>query len=344
MDCFYAQVEVKHNPNLRGKPVGVGGRAEGRGVLTTASYEARKFGVKSAMPVSHAVRLCPELILVPPHFALYKAESQKIREIFHRYTDKVEPLSLDEAYLDVSHVENATETAKEIRARILDVTGLTSSAGIAPNKFLAKVGSDWRKPNGQFTVYPKIIDEFVRHLKIEKVPGIGKVTSKKMNGMGIFSCADLQKFTIEELTARFGSWGMRLYDLSRGVDNREVSSGGERKSLSVESTYGKDLKDVEGCVDKVPKLYEEFQKRLARANVEEKIQSLVVKVKFCDFKQTTFERSDIKTPDLEIYKSMIREAYLRGDRPVRLLGLGVKLAAKKSRPRTPQMALFDEQD
>ena len=340
MDCFYAQVEVKDNPSLRGKPIGVGGNAGGRGVLTTASYEARKFGVRSAMPTHRALRLCPDLILVPVHFERYKQESQKIRQVFNRFTDRVEPLSLDEAYLEVSHHPSATIVAQEIRRQIFTDTQLTASAGIAPNKFLAKVASDWRKPNGQFTIAPHAVSDFVKGLKVEKIPGVGKVTAKKMHGMGIYTCKDLQQRSLPELKSRFGSWGIRLYDICRGQDHREVESRGQRKSLSVESTYSQDLASLTECVKKIPELYDELCRRLDKANLHDKIQTLVVKVKFFDFTQTTLERGNKKQPDLDAYTAMIEKAYCRGSKPVRLLGLGVKIKSEKLRPDSEQMDLL----
>ena len=339
MDCFYAQVEVKDNPALKGKPIGVGGKAESRGVLTTASYEARKFGVRSAMPTSRALRLCPELILVPTHFQRYKQESQAIREVFAKFTDKIQPLSLDEAYLDVSHHQSATLTAKDIRQQIFEQTQLTASAGIAPNKFLAKVASDWNKPNGQFTITPDTIDTFVKQLKVEKIPGVGKVTAKKMHALDIYTCADLQARNIEELNARFGVWGLRLFDICRGKDEREVSTGGARKSISVENTYDKDLKDSTACAEKIPKLYQTFMQRLDKAKAQNQIQALVVKIKFFDFQQTTLERSESKEPSIETFTKMVKQAYKRGNKPVRLIGLGVKLKTKKQKPPTLQMDL-----
>ncbi|MEZ4818415.1 MAG: DNA polymerase IV [Bdellovibrionota bacterium] len=339
MDCFYAQVEIKDNPQLRGKPIAVGGSADRREVLTTASYEARAFGVRSAMATSKAMRLCPELILVPVHFDRYREESQLIRKVFARFTDKIQPLSLDEAYLDVSHHPSATKTALEIRKQIWQETSLTSSAGIAPNKFLAKVASDWKKPNGQFTIAPDQVADFVRMLKVEKIPGVGKVTAQKMHGLGVYTCADLQKWSILDLNAKFGSWGVRLFDICRGMDDREVSDRGERKSLSIEHTYPQDLESVQACAGQVAKLYKVLTDRLEKNNVTGQIQALVVKLKFFDFKQTTLERSDHKVPSIELYKKMITEAYHREKKPVRLIGLGVKFQSTKNKPRSLQINL-----
>lgn len=340
MDCFYAAVEVKYRPELRGKPLGVGGPANSRGVLTTASYEARKFGVRSAMPSSQAVRLCPELILVPPNFHLYKKESQAVRAIFARYTGKIQPLSLDEAYLDVSHVESATKVAREIRAAIFLETELTASAGIAPNKFLAKIASDWRKPNGQFTVAPEQVADFVVKLPVEKIHGVGAVTAKRMHELGYHTCADIQKKSLPELALHFGSRAQWLYDLSRGIDHREVSDDGVRKSLTVEETYGKDLTTLEECLKKLPELYEDWSKRMRRSGDEAQIRGFVVKLRFYDFKRTTHEMSAKHFPSLKDFEKLLVKAWERRGDPVRLLGLGVRMGDNTPEPDKDQLSFF----
>lgn len=343
-DCFFAAVEIRDNPSLKGKPVAVGGSPENRGVLTTANYEARKFGVGSALSTAKALQLCPDLILLPVNMSKYKAESQKIHKIFKQFTDKIEPLSLDEAFLDVSQCiqfnNSATLIAKEIRQQIFKTTQLTASAGIASNKFLAKIASDWKKPNGQFTITPNMIDPFVKKLAIEKIPGVGKITAKKMHSLNIKNCFDLQKWTISDLNNQFGTWGIRLYDLCRGQDSRPVSSSRKRKSLSVENTYNQDLKDLEKCLEKIPKLYEEFNNRFLKMNTLKNIDSLVVKIKFHDFEQTTLEQSATKTPSLDIYLTMIKKAFYRKNKPVRLLGLGVKFKHKSAPKNALQLDLF----
>ena len=357
-DCFYAAVEIRDDPSLRGRPVAVGGSAKNRGVLTTANYEARKFGVHAAMSTARALNLCPQLVLVPVHFEKYRAESQKIRAIFKKFTEKIEPLSLDEAYLDVTECRDfnssATLIAQDIRRQIFKETKLTASAGIAPNKFLAKIASDWNKPNGQFTVFPKMIDDFVGALSIEKIPGVGKVTAKKMHTLGIKTCKDLQRWSLDDLSHQFGVWGIRLFDLCRGQDNREVSTKRIRKSLSVENTFNSDLQTVDEALNKTSPLYKEFITRLEKSSLEksgaEKIQALIVKVKFHDFTQTTFEQvfkqsseqsGNDKKPSLEAYKKMVEVAINRKNKPVRLIGLGVKFSVRESRKApTQQMDLF----
>lgn len=334
MDCFYAAVEVKYNPELRGKPIGIGGPPNSRSVLSTASYEARKFGVRSAMPSSQAVRLCPQLILVPPHFDLYKKESRKVREILERFTNKIEPLSLDEAYLDVTDCTqfggSATLIAQEIRRLIFTELRLTASAGVAPNKFLAKIASDWKKPNGQFVVRPQDVELFVKDLPVEKIFGVGKVTAQKMHDLGLYTCGDIQKRTMLELQTWFGSRAQELYDFSRGEDHREVITEWERKSLTVEETFNKDLQSFEECRKALPSLYEDFHQRLLRGEYQERIRGIVVKLKFFDFKQTTHEEVFDGVPSLKDFERLLEKAWDRRRVAVRLVGLGVRLGSQKS--------------
>ncbi|WII72196.1 DNA polymerase IV [Bdellovibrio sp. 22V] len=337
MDCFYAAVEVKYNPSLKGKPLGVGGPPNTRSVLTTASYEARKFGVRSAMPSSQAVRLCPQLILIPPHFDLYKAESRKVREILERFTNKIEPLSLDEAYLDVTECEqfggSATLIAQEIRRLIFTELKLTASAGIAPNKFLAKIASDWNKPNGQFVVRPQDVAGFVQDLPVEKIFGVGKVTAQKMHELGLRTCGDIQKYTVLELQHWFGSRAHELYDFARGIDQREVVTEWERKSLTVEETFNRDLQSLEDCRKAIPDLYKDFIRRLERGEYQDRIRGLVVKLKFFDFKQTTHEEVCQDVPTIKDFERLLEKAWNRRNVPVRLVGLGVRLGSNKKPSR-----------
>lgn len=244
MDAFYASVEQRDAPGLRGKPVVVAWRGA-RSVVCAASYEARTFGIRSAMPAVRAERLCPDAIFVPPDFARYKAVSRQVREIFHRHTDLVEPLSLDEAYLDVTQAKTgmqlATEIAQLIRTQIREETQLTASAGIAPNKFLAKIASDWRKPDGQFVIAPSRIDAFLLPLKVNRIPGVGKVMDGKLAALGIVTVADLRLRPLEELQAHFGSFGQSLYRRARGIDERPVEPHQDVQSVSSEDTFSEDL-------------------------------------------------------------------------------------------------------
>jgi DNA polymerase-4 len=330
MDCFYAAVEVKDNPKLAGKPIAVGGPPDSRSVLTTASYEARKYGVRSAMPSSRAVRLCPELIIIPPHFDRYREESHAVRDIFKRFTERVEPLSLDEAYLDVTNSNHfsgsATLIAKEIRGLIKKETGLAASAGIAPNKFLAKIASDWKKPNGQFVIKPEDVKDFMPSLKVGKIYGVGKVTEDKMKTQGLFTCADIQKKSILQMTQWFGSRGREFWNLSYGIDNREVESNSERKSLTVEETFSKDLERIEECFSQLPSLFNDWEERMNKSQEVDRLKGLVVKIKFHDFKTTTHEISTSIWPTLKDFEALLVTAWERHRKPFRLIGIGARLS------------------
>jgi DNA polymerase IV len=244
MDAFYASVEQRDAPELKGKPVIVGWPGQ-RSVVCAASYEARTFGVHSAMPALRAMRLCPEAVFIHPNFEKYRAVSKDIRAIFERHTPLVEPLSLDEAYLDVTQeltgIPTATETAETIRREIREETHLTASAGVAPNKFLAKIASDWRKPDGIFVIRPHQVEQFLVTLPVRKIPGVGKATERVLTEMGIATVGDVQQFTEEQLTARFGKWGVRLWQLARGIDESPVEPSRPRKSWSSETTFSKDI-------------------------------------------------------------------------------------------------------
>jgi DNA polymerase-4 len=342
MDCFYAAVEVKHRPQLRGLPIGIGGPPDSRSVLCTASYEARKFGVRSAMPSSQAVRLCPDLILIPPHFDLYKQESRAVREIFSQFTDQIQPLSLDEAYLDVTEAAkrfgSATQIAKEIRRKIETELKLTASAGIAPNKFLAKVASDWKKPNGLFVIRPEDIENFVYDLKIEKIFGVGRVTAKKMHDLGLKTCGDIQKTPLWQLIQWFGSRAEHLYDLAHGRDERPVHSHAELKSLSVEETYNRDLTTLSECIGKIAGLYADWEKRMQKPGLREKIRGHTVKLRFHDFKVTTCEAASREWPTPQSFAALIAKAWGRREEPVRLVGVGVRLAAEERVKNTDQLS------
>lgn len=329
MDCFYAAVEEKHNPDLRGKPVGIGGPPNSRSVLCTANYEARKYKVRSAMPSSHAVRLCPELILIPPNFERYKAESRVVREIFHRFTSLVEPLSLDEAYLDVTHCQefhgSATLIAREIRSLIAKECQLTASAGIATNKFLAKIASDWNKPNGQFVILPEQVDAFMKPLEVGKIYGVGQVTQKKMHSLGLYTCGDIQKQSSPHLEKWFGSRAEQLAQLARGIDDRPVETKSERKSLTVEETFSRDLNSLELCLNELPALYQDWQSRMSKLKNNEQIRGHIVKLRYFDFKSTTHEVSARSWPSEQDFAQLLKNAWQRRAQPIRLLGIGVRL-------------------
>jgi DNA polymerase-4 len=329
MDCFYAAVEVKHRPQLKGKPIGIGGPPESRSVLCTASYEARKFKVRSAMPSSMAVRLCPQLILIPPNFELYKEESKKVQEIFYRFTDRVEPLALDEAYLDVTqspHFQgSATWIAQEIKRLIRDELGLTASAGAAPNKFLAKIASDWRKPDGLFVIRPEDVPSFITKLEVGKIPGVGKVTQEEFHRRGIQTCGDLQRHSLNDLREWLGSRANYFLEMAYGKDERAVESRGERKSLSVETTFSTDLVTFPAWKKKMYPLFEDFQRRFRRSGQLEKIRGHLVKVKYRDFQATTHEVSARQFPSEEQFLRLLERVWEKRSDPIRLMGLGVRL-------------------
>ena len=324
MDCFYAAIECRDDPSVADKPVGVGGNS-GRSVLTTCNYQARKFGCRSAMPVYKARQLCPDLIIKPVRFPAYRAESQKIRGIFKAYTARIEPLSLDEAYLDVSHrPEYAWNIAKEIRRTIWEETQLTASAGISCNKMLAKIASDWKKPNGQFAVLPEEIESFMKELPVQKVYGVGPKSAARLKTMGYDTCGQLQAVPLNELLRYFGpTWGTELYKLCRGEDEREVESSRVRRSMSTETTFSEDIDRVEYCLNELGELLEELKKDLDQRQTKEPIAKLFVKLKFSDFKTTTKEKTGTIV-ELDEYVPLLREAFDRSSESVRLIGVGVR--------------------
>lgn len=329
MDCFFAAVEVLDNPDLAGKAIAVGGDPLKRGVIATCSYEARKFGIHSAMASARAINLCPHLLILPPRIARYRELSAVIRQVFAEFTPVIEPLSLDEAYLDVTdcaaHQGSATLMAQAIRQRITERTGLTASAGIAPNKMLAKVASDWNKPDGQFVVTPAEVDEFVVRLPVSKLSGVGKVTAAKMHDAGISTCGDLQGWSETRLQQQFGRFGARLYRLCRGIDERPLETNRQRKSVSVEHTFVEDRVDLQACLAELPQLLTLLEKRLVTATARSgrSVTTLVIKIKFADFTQTTVQQVG-GLPALAAYSELLREGLGRSQQAVRLLGLGVR--------------------
>ena len=295
MDCFYAAIEVRDQPSLKGKPVGVGGARDRRGVLTTCNYEARKFGIRSAMPTFMALQRCPNLIILPTRFDVYRKEAAVIREILFRFTPLVEPLSLDEAYLDVTdHPGAPSPLAQVIRGLIFRKTRLTASAGIGPNKLIAKIASDLKKPNGQVEVKPEGVPAFMKELPVRKLWGIGEVTGQKLEKLGIATCGDMQRLSRFALQEHFGKFGIELYDLCRGIDDRPVEPDRERKSLSNEETFPTDLETLAECEEKLPELFEELMADLAGKESTRTITKIFVKLKFSDFTRTTVERAGLQ--------------------------------------------------
>lgn len=343
MDAFYASVEQLDNPELIGKPIAVGGGGK-RGVISAASYEARKFGVKSAMSGNLAIKLCPELIFVKPHFERYTEISKKIRAIFYDYTDLVEPLSLDEAYLDVTENKkgnpSASLIAEEIRVRIFNEIGLRASAGISINKFIAKVASDFNKPNGQKTVNPEEVISFLEVLDIRKFYGVGKVTAEKMYQKGIFTGLDLKQKSLEYLDANFGKSGHYYYHIVRGIQNSEVKPNRIRKSLAAERTFSENLSSEIFMLEKLEHIAEEVSIRLSKSNVAGK--TVTLKIKYSDFTLQTRSKTlpyyiSDKSVILETAKDLLYQE--KPTNSVRLLGISMsnlntenkkKMAPKKS--------------
>lgn len=349
-DCFYASIEIRDNPSLVNKPVAVGGSPERRGVIATCNYNARRFGIHSAMPSATARKRCPQLIIIRPDMDKYREASQQIHEIFRQYTDLIEPLSLDEAYLDVSKCRlqdgSATKIAEAIRSQIRTNIGITISAGIAPNKFLAKVASDWNKPDGQFAIKPQEVKTFVATLPVKKLLGVGKVTANKMKRLGVETCEDLRKLSVDELRIYFGSFGERLQQLSQGIDERSVQPKRIRKSISVENTYAEDLPDINACLVELPDLMSQLSQRIRKVSKEYSINKQFIKIKFHDFVQTTVEMVS-PTTDLTNFSELCVKGFLRGNKPVRLLGIGVRVIPNNSQFNTEinddQLSLITEE-
>ena len=327
MDAFYASVEQMDNPELKGKPLAVGG-SEIRGVVSAASYEARKFGVRSAMSGIQAKRNCPDLLFVPPRFDRYKEISKQIRKIFHDYTDLVEPLSLDEAYLDVTHNKkgnpSASLIAQEIRQRIFEEVGLTASAGISVNKFVAKIASDYNKPNGQKTVNPEEVESFLENLDIKKFYGIGKVTRDRMYQLGIFTGKDLKSKSREFLEDHFSKSGLHFYNIVRGIHNSEVKPNRIAKSVAAEHTFTENLTSEIFMLEKLERISLELENRLKKYNISGK--TVTLKIKYSDF--TTQTRSKTlpyfisdKGLLLEVAKELLFQERMKES--VRLLGISL---------------------
>jgi DNA polymerase-4 len=341
-DCFYAAIEMRDDPTLRNVPLAVGGRPEQRGVVATCNYEARRFGIHSAMAMAQALKRCPGLVIVPPAMEKYRAASRQIFAIYRDYADVVEPLSLDEAYLDVSDSSarrnsSATAIAAEIRQRVATTVGITVSAGVAPNKFLAKIASDWRKPDGLFTIRPAAVDTFVAALPVEKLHGVGRVTAEKLNRLGIATCADLRTWSLLQLQQQFGKFGERLFQLCRGIDERPVCATRAAKSISVEETFAVDIPDLDACLRQLPALVEKLQGRVRRANAEQAAGKLFLKIRFSDFQQTTIECMALAA-EPALFEKLLCVGYQRGQKPVRLLGVGLRLREDGLRN---QLALFN---
>jgi DNA polymerase IV len=328
MDAFYASVEQRDDPRLRGKPVVVAWRGN-RSVVCAASYEARKFGVRSAMPAVRAERLCPDAVFLPPDFPRYREVSRQVREIFKRHTDLIEPLSLDEAYLDVSEnktgLPTATQVARTIRDQIRSELSLTASAGVAPNKFLAKIASDWKKPDGLFVIQPEEIDSFLLPLPVGRVPGVGKVTEEKLKSLGVQTISELRRFELPDLEKRFGRYGARLYELARGIDNSDVVPDRPTQSISAEDTFEQDvlLTEMEPMIRKLA------EHTWAASRKESRIaRTVVLKLKTNEFKILTRSHTPGSPPAsceelTNIALSLLERVGLGPHQRFRLVGVGL---------------------
>ena len=346
MDAFYASVEQRDDPQLRGKPVVVAWRGK-RSVVCAASYEARRFGVRSAMPAVRAERLCPSAVFLPPDFPRYRAVSRQVREIFKRHTDLIEPLSLDEAYLDVTEnktgLPTATQVARTIREQIRAELNLTASAGVAPNKFLAKIASDWKKPDGLFVIQPNDIDSFLSPLPVGRLPGVGKATEEKLKSFDVQTVADLRRMELPTLESRFGRYGVRLFDLARGIDNNEVVPDRPTQSISAEDTFEHDvlLTDIEPMIRKLAE-----KTWSASRNVSRVARTVVLKLKTSDFKILTRSRTPHSPPSsceelTNIALSLRERVSLGSEQRFRLVGVGLSNFPEPE-DASAQAALFDE--
>ena len=351
MDAFYASVEQRDNPAYKGKPIVVGGSAQGRGgVVAAASYEARKYGIHSAMPSKKAVQLCPNVIIIYPRFSVYKEVSGRIREIFRRYTDLIEPLSLDEAFLDVTEdkqgIGSAIEIATRIRQAIHAELQLTASAGISINKFVAKIATDLNKPNGQTFIGPSQIESFMEKLPVEKFFGVGKVTAEKMKAMGLRTGGDLKKLSERELIKHFGKPGQFFYKIVRGIDDRPVQPDRETKSISAEDTFPRDLTTQEEMNEALEAICEIVFNRLQRLSL--KGRTVTLKIKYHDFKQITRSQSfATAVMSVEALTETARQLLTSTDlaeKKVRLLGVGLSnfegMVMAKQKHETDQLKFF----
>jgi len=345
MDCFFAAVEMRDNPEYRDIALAIGGKVDRRSVLSTCNYLARSFGVHSAMPSYKAKQLCPELVIIPGRMQVYIEVSKQIKAIYYRYTDIVEPLSLDEAFLDVSNCKlcqgSATYIAEEIRQAIFDELNLTASAGVAPVKFLAKIASDENKPNGICVITPDQIPIFIKTLPLKKIPGVGKVAQKNLAEKGLVNCADVQQYSAEKLLSEFGKLGGALLNYSRGIDNRAVEPYRERKSLAVEHTFSYDILGEEQCLERLTPLFEELSRRLQVLLDEKMITKIAIKIKFSDFNIKNAERQSTEL-SLSLFSTLLHHLLHKSpDKPIRLLGISVGLTPRLDEHQSVQLNLLE---
>lgn len=324
-DCFFAAVEMRDNPQLCHVPLAIGGHSERRGVISTCNYPAREFGIHSAMATAQALKKCPNLILLPGNMALYREVSNQVMEIIKRYGIAYEQVSVDEAYVELDPADSAIDIGNRIRAQVEVEVGITVSVGAAPNKFLAKIASDWNKPNGLFAVKPHQVDEFISQLPVRKIPGIGPKTAERLAAQGIVVCADAQSYSLIELVHLFGRTGASLYKRCRGEDDRLLSLGRIRKSISVEHTFSQDLFSAQQLNEEVDSLWHKFLQRTEKANIDSRSLAPFVKVKFTNFSQTTLV-DHLQVVSLDSFRQLLQQARRRHDadeiKGVRLIGIG----------------------
>ncbi len=342
MDAFYAAIEQRDFPDYQGKPVIVGGNPHGRGVVSTASYEARKFGIHSAMPSSQALRLCPKGIFLKPRMEAYKSVSKMVMAILKKYTDLIEPVSLDEAYMDITKnklgIDNPSVLASMIKQNIFAATKLTASAGIAPNFFLAKVASDMDKPDGLTLIYPDEVEQFLKDLPVRKIPGIGPVTEKTLHREKFFTCGDIAAASPIYFHRKFGKWGSSLHQKAMGIDYREIEVDWEPKQCSTENTFPEDINDIPFLNERLEEYACEVFEYLKKKNRTGK--TVVLKVKYHDFEVITRSKTlsqDIKSPEeiAAIAKTLLLKKTSAGTKPIRLIGLGI--SGLKSLSETPSL-------
>ena len=343
MDSFFASVEIRDKPELRNKPVAVGGKAHERGVLTTCNYVAREYGLHSAMPTKKALSLCKNLIVLPVDIEKYKRESKEIFKVFKCYSKKIEPISIDEAYIDVTDSDycesDPEKMAYQIRSCIWKDFKITASAGISCNKLLAKICSDWNKPNNQYSLSDDQVSDFIKDIRLDKIPGIGKVNFEKCIDLNMKYCKDMYFYSSDELEQIFGSFGANLYNLIRGIDPRDVNINRVRKSVSVEDTFLEDIKNIESCIPKIGFLYKKLIKRCENNKIsQDSVKEIFIKVKFNDFKVIS-RQFKCNSLNLKSYIQLFNNNINDPIKPIRLLGLGFTLKDDKS--EAIQYDIFD---
>ena len=343
MDSFFASLEIRDRPELENKPVAVGGKAHERGVLTTCNYIAREYGLHSAMPTKKALSLCKDLVVLPVDIDKYKKESREIFKVFKCYSKKIEPISIDEAYIDVTDSDycesDPEKMAYQIRSCIWKDFKITASAGISCNKLLAKICSDWNKPNNQYSLSDDQVPDFIKDIRLDMIPGIGKVNFEKCINMNMKYCKDMYIYSIDELEQIFGSFGANLYNLIRGIDQRDVNINRIRKSISVEDTFLEDIKSVEACIPKINFLYKKLLQRCKNNEIpKNSVKEIFIKIKFNDFKVIS-RQSKCSSLNLESYIELFNYNINNPIKPIRLIGLGFTLKDSKANPL--QYDIFD---